>query len=421
MEGKIERKENYFLGIIGAILGGLIIAIPLVFGYIYSGWIFILAIAVLIATFEFYGYKWFRGKINDKLPIILLIVTAVIVLIITVILIPLALLIKSNLPISIETMKNLYDSNKVLLSIMQDGLFSLVFSLLGVYSVASIIKKKLLLNVANIDLFSSDNKEKQEFKLKAIDELKPSFEKYNAMEKEKTITKEELLADFKNNDSKKYFDYLKQMKIIKKYKGKYYYSVEDESNIKVYYSIAKISRAICLTTIAVVVILVSFGNTISKTTQKVYNNDVSFSIDTSWNMFGEYTEENGWIYYKYLGAEENQEGSDHAYPSTIGVTYEKNVVEGYKSIDDVRAVLELYLNEYLNYDGYNISLFTTSKGYDAIKLIIKDEKTMEFDYYIFKDGKVAYITAISFITEEKVLDELDEYTKDVVNSFSWSK
>ena len=46
---------------------------------------------------------------------------------------------------------------------------------------------------------------------------------------------------------------------------------------------------------------------------------------------------------------------------------------------------------------------------------------MEFDYYIYQNGKIAYITAISYTNSEDILDELEEYTKDVVNSFEWNK
>lgn len=419
MENKIKGKENYFLGILGAILGGLIISVPLAFGYIYSELLFLLAITVFMAGFEFYGYKWFKGKINNKLPIILLIVTIINILIMSLILVPLALLIKSNLPISLETIKNLYNNNKILIKMVQDCLISLVFAVFGVYIVALIIKRKILLNVSNIDLFSSDNKEKQEFKEKAITVLKSKFEKYNATQKEKTITKEELLADLKGKDLNEYFNYLKQLNIIKKYKGKYYYSEDSESNIKANYLGEKLVGGICVTAVLIALILFVFGNVIGKNVRKVYNNDMSFSIDASWNILEDYTEENGWVYYKYL--EKNENTDEHLEPSTIAVDYDKNATKSYNSIDDLRVTLEFYLNNVLNYDGYNINIFKTSKGYDAIELIMKYETSMEFDYYIYKDGEVAYITASSYSFEEDILDELEKYAEDIVDSFRWNK
>lgn len=421
MEGKIEKKENYFWGIIGAIIGGLIAAILVVSAYIYTEWMIFLVGTILITAFEFYGYKWCKGKINSKLQIILVVLTIINVLVMTLLFIPLALLIKSDVPISIKAIKSLYINKGILLNILQDCSLSLVFSMLGAYIVTTIIKKKLLLNISNIKLFSSDTKEKQELKEKAISELKPNFEKYNAIQKEKTITKEEVLADLKGNNLSNYFEYLKQLRIIKKYKGKYFYSIESEKNIKTHYSVGKIVGTICLVVSLIVIILISFGNIRENSTRRVYNNDVSFKIDSSWNMFEDYTEENGWIYYKYLNADKVEDSSNRSYPETIGVAYDKRATKDYNSIDDLRTVLEFYINNYLEYDGYNINMFTTSKGYEAIELIMRDETTMEFDYYIYKDGKVAYITAISYTFEEAILDELEEYTKDVVNSFEWNK
>ena len=76
--------------------------------------------------------------------------------------------------------------------------------------VSAIIKRKLLLNIFNINLFSSDNKERIDLKEKAIEVLKPKFEKYQAIQKQKTISKEEILADLKDTHSGEYFEYLKQ-------------------------------------------------------------------------------------------------------------------------------------------------------------------------------------------------------------------
>ena len=164
MENKIEIKENYFFGVLGAILGGLVIAIPLAFVYIYSELPLLLAITVLFPLFEFYMYKWFKGKIDTKLPIILLIVTVINILIMMLLVIPIALSIKANLPITILAIKSVYSNTKTALAIVQDCLTSLVISMLGVYMVSAIIKRKLLLNIFNINLFSSDNKERIDLK-----------------------------------------------------------------------------------------------------------------------------------------------------------------------------------------------------------------------------------------------------------------
>ena len=416
MENKIERKENYFFGVLGAILGGLVIAIPLAFVYIYSELPLLLAITVLFPLFEFYMYKWFKGKIDTKLPIILLIVTVINILIMMLLVIPIALSIKANLPITILAIKSVYSNTKTALAIVQDCLTSLVISMLGVYMVSAIIKRKLLLNIFNINLFSSDNKERIDLKEKAIEVLKPKFEKYEAIQKQKTISKEEILADLKDTHSGEYFEYLKQLNIIIKHKGKYYYSQDDEKNIKQHYQTEKLLGVIGLTVILLVIIYFSFTLMINKNTNKVYNNDVNFNIDTSWNSLGDNSGETGWIYYKKM-----DENSNSLYPETIEITYDKSASTQYTSISDLKSILELYINNSSNYDKYSMNIFTTSKGYDSIELTVKYENITEIDYYIYNEGKIAYVTAISYTSDEDVLEELEEYSKDVVNSFEWNK
>lgn len=419
MENEVKKKESYFLGIIGAIVGGIIATIPLAFGYANSEFIFLLAITIVVPFLEFYGYKWLKGKIDNKLPIILMILTIFVVSIMIFAFLPATLLIKFRLPINFEEINAIYANRNIVINLLEDYLLSLVFGVLGAYVVGSITKRKLLLNISNINLFSSDNKEKQDFKEKAITILKPVFEKYGSIQKDKTITKEELLADIKETNFNDYFNYLRQLGIVKKYKGKYYYSTDDENNIKIHYSMAKIIAIMCAVVLLAVAILFSFGLIKNREVKKVYNDDVSFKIDTSWNLLEDYTEETGWVYYNYLG-EESEEDSIYAYPSTIGIAYEKESSGTYNSISELKSILEQYINEYLG-TQYSVSLFTTSKGYDALELTTSYDTGVEFDYYIYKDGKIACITAISYTADDDVLDELEEDAKDVVDSFEWNK
>lgn len=422
MEGKIMKKENYFLGIIGAIIGGLILAIPLAITYMQTTWIALLILTVLIPFFEFYGYKLFRGKIDKKLSIILSTITIVIVLIMALLVFPIILLTKSNLAISMETINNIFKSSRIQFSIVQDGLISLVFAMLGVYIISCITNRKILLNVSKINLFSSDNKEKQEFKEKAVNILKPVFEKYSATEKEKTITKEEILVDVKDEKATEYFKYLKKLKIIKKYKGKYFFNLDNEKNIRIHYFLPRIICATCITVLMAAIILFITSVLIGRQTVKVSNRDVSFRINASCLPLADYSEETGWVYYKKIDTQENETEEQTSSLATIGVIYEKTTAEGISSIDDVKETLEQYINANPNFDRTCLfDIFDTKNKYEAMELIMGDDTTTEIDYYIYGEGKLAFVTGILYSNGEEEIEELRELAKEVVNSFKWNR
>ena len=147
-----------------------------------------------------------------------------------------------------------------------------------------LVNKKVMLNVNKVKLFSSDNKEKQEYKEVAINATKSIFEKLEATDEAKAVKKEDLIEQINNKNAKEYINYLYSLRIIKKYKGKYYYCEEAESNIKIHYAYWKDAIAIAIAVVSIACILFSFG-LISQSKKKVYNNDVSFSIDNTWNEY----------------------------------------------------------------------------------------------------------------------------------------
>ena len=69
-----------------------------------------------------------------------------------------------------------------------------------------------------------------EIKDATIELIKPIFKKYGATTPDKAMLKEEVIAEIEDKRKAKYsFSYLKQLGIIKKYKGKFYYSEENEN------------------------------------------------------------------------------------------------------------------------------------------------------------------------------------------------
>ena len=69
-------------------------------------------------------------------------------------------------------------------------------------SKTTVINKKVMLNVNKVKLFSSDNKEKQEYKEVAINATKSIFEKLEATDEAKAVKKEDLIEQINNKNAK---------------------------------------------------------------------------------------------------------------------------------------------------------------------------------------------------------------------------
>ncbi len=133
MEEKVEIKnESYLLGIIGAILGGLICSLPWIIVYVYLNfmWSFL---AFIIGYGAFKGYELFKGKMDKSVPYIIGIVTIICVIVSTLVIIPVLLLLKEGVSNPFAMLKVLYANNSDFKgAIIKDLLFSLLFAVLGV-------------------------------------------------------------------------------------------------------------------------------------------------------------------------------------------------------------------------------------------------------------------------------------------------
>lgn len=268
---------------------------------------------------------------------------------------------------------------------------------------------------------------KKQLKQDAINTIKPIFNKYSATNKDNTMTKEEVLAEINNPKGNKYFNYLKNLKIIEKEKGKFYYNIENESNVKANNPIAKICTAIIVIALIFAVVCVLLGSKIQDT-NKVSNKDVSFIISTDWKTYEEYNEEYGWTYYKYISLptgtnnESTNEIDYSAYPATIGVTYDQEETGLYNSLDELKETLELYVATQSVAEEYNVNTFITEKGYEAVMATVKRisyPAEIDYYYYIYKDGKLGYISAITYNLNDE--EELAQTAMDIANSFEWKK
>lgn len=419
-----NNKGSYLTGIIGAIIGGAIATIPWVLVYVYGG-MMLSILAALIAAGEFYGYKICKGKINKKLPAILMILAVIIVTIVTLLVIPSLLLRQEGIAGNLKNIEIIYQNTEFKTAIIKDFMVSVVFTILGASIITANIKRQIENgNSNNIKLNVNNTEEVKKAKNDAIELIKPIFKKYDAVTKEKAIMKEEVLAEIEEDkNGKTSFNYLVQLGLIKKYKSKYYYVEENEQkqNSKKKNIVAWIVVIIC---IAIIVVATIFSSDSFKNSETYKDTNISFEISTKWKKYeSEY--DNQWNFYRYINTQASLDNTigdkeDYSsYPAVAVLFYDKVNKELINTIEDVKRNLEEKKDEY-EADLVEITDLKTNKGYSAVKVKIvyeSDPQEIVYYYYILKDDKLACLTLDSYSLKDD--KELEKEANNIINSLEW--
>ena len=428
MKENKKASGNYFTGIIGAIIGGAIGAVPWIIAYIYGN-MMIALLAILIAGGAYYGYKICKGKITKKVTIIITIISIIIVALVTLLIIPVILIHTEGMNTNLATIQYLYQDEEFTSGIIRDTLIAIIFTAVGVAVVNSSIKKDLEEGVTNKEQTPEEfAKEKQE----AISKIKPIFEKYNAVTKEHTIDKIELEAELElNKIDKKLLTTLQSVEIVKKEKGKFYYNAENEN--KEITPKKKMSKSnIVAIVVAVIAIIAVIAIVIYGYNQKnatiVYNDGtVSFEMNATWIEYSNYYA-GGWNYYKYISnmplSNTNEIDANEidysTYPAMLNVNYYDVDTSEYSSIQDVADYMTEYINSAEDKPEYEQEISKTEKGYDVLKIKATyntEPAQVEYMYYILNGNVMATVDGYSFtLSDEK---ELAKVVADVANSFDW--
>ena len=122
---------NYSRGIMGGIIGGLVAAIPWVLMYVY-GSMMLSFLAAVIGYGVSFGYKFFEGKIDKKLPMIITITSLSIVVFSMMVVIPMILIKQAGYPTSLENLQILYSDSLYMNAISKDLIISIIFTLIGI-------------------------------------------------------------------------------------------------------------------------------------------------------------------------------------------------------------------------------------------------------------------------------------------------
>lgn len=131
---KNDLNGNYFLGFIGALLGAIVGTIPSVLSIILADTIYALLFA-LIPICIYTGYKWFRGKMNQFVIILSIVLSVLSVYIIEIVVLAYALMSEYGLTFS-QTgplLKEGLKSAQVWMEMTQDSITSFLFIALGIW------------------------------------------------------------------------------------------------------------------------------------------------------------------------------------------------------------------------------------------------------------------------------------------------
>ncbi len=273
-----EQKNNkVVLGIIGAVIGAFIGTIPWILVYVFANYIIAL-LSVLIAIGSFYGYKITKAKMDKKMPYIIAISSVLAITVSVFIIIPLALLARENLGVSLDNLKLVYEFDEFKSAIIRDYVVSLVFTVIAISGIVSAINKQvkegktreeIKLNIPNQPLYNEEE----------INAVKNIFEKNNALDKENGITKDDLMQElntqFSEVRAKELFNILKQQGIIRKKSGKFYFFEKAQDASYRNKNALKVTAIVIAVSFALVIGMIILGVSLSDRSKSTKNSSNS--------------------------------------------------------------------------------------------------------------------------------------------------
>lgn len=250
-------KNNYLLGIVGALVGAMIGAIPWILMYVFANMMYAI-LAILIVICSFYGYKITKAKIDKKLPVILSIASFISITVTMFVIIPICMMVQNNVEVSLETFQFLYSYNDFLTAMIGDYVVSLIFGIVVISGIIINLNKQIKNGVESKDIkIIAQDAANNTFSNEDIEIVKNAFEKNEALDKKHTITKEliieELERTFEEEKARRIFDYLKVQQIIKKKSGKYFFSEKAQKNTFYRYGLTSLKTFVIVIILATVI------------------------------------------------------------------------------------------------------------------------------------------------------------------------
>ena len=159
-------------------------------------------LAIIIAIGVLKGYQICKGKIDNKLPVIIIVISLLCVTVSTLLIIPLLLLGKEGLEVSLQNLQTLYAYDQFMAAIMKDFAVSVIFTVLGISGVVANVKKQIS-EGAEGNITATIKEEKKEQKKEEMEEKSEYQEEDTKTEEHNEDSeKEEHDEEKKDNSSK---------------------------------------------------------------------------------------------------------------------------------------------------------------------------------------------------------------------------
>lgn len=353
-------KKSYFMGILGALIGGIIASIPWIVVYVYLNFIYSF-LAFLVAMGALYGYQLFNGKVDKKLPFIIAIVSFISITIATLVIIPSLLIVNEEIPLTIANFKYLYSSSEFVSAIIKDYVISIIFTFLGISSVIKNLSFQTSQNVDNIKININNNSKKER------ELIKKFFIDNNALSRENAIS-----LDSTMNINFSTLNILRNENVIVYEDGKFYYDINGENNNKKRQSKAlKISSIIIIISIIIgIVCALLLGK--SDLDDDLNEKSVNYYVSP---YYMEYVDDlyDDTFYYVPNDDLSGDSGYINVYYYDSNDVYSEEWVSYYENlvVNDYGYELE-NVDHFINFPGYDVSYFNmvSDYGYNFISYVI---------------------------------------------------
>lgn len=393
-------KKNYFSGILGALVGGLIATIPWILTYVYANMIYSI-LAIFVAMGALKGYQLCKGKIDKKLSTIITLVSLVSITIATLVIIPCLLLNKESMGVSLANLELLYGETEFVSALLKDYAISILFTFLGISGVIASIKKQTAENEnlenVKIDL-SNGNSKKDRQKVKEL------FLNEGATSKESAIN-----IDDKEINKDTLQVLINQKIVVKTEEDKYYYEEETEKNI------AKKSKKVVIILIVVMLIflgIIFYLDAKSENDQEPVNNqkqeisrEITYTVPDGYVEYEDEENDNGWFYVP----KKNLSG----YSGYIDVYYiDGTFTYSEETVAKIKSNLESYDGEVLSVKDYK-----NNKDNQVIIFETKFSEYTDMIYYVLGTDKTAIVEVIDYGKDENIQKD----GRMIADSLAWKK